>query len=334
MKKGWQLIGKLLFIGALIAMVVYTFKDSAGDIVDEISRTSMSVIIAICAMSVLYELIEGWVTYSLAKEYNPCFRYYQGVESAFYISFYRTATLGSGAAVAAIHYFNEHDIPYSKGLGFYVMEYMIHKVSIAIFTGIFFVLNWDYMMLHFSSYKITLIIGFVVTFLIAVGLILFVCSAKFHNLLIRLLGLVNRNGKLTDKIAWIEHQCRMMEDAASTVLAKKKVMVTCVCKNLVKLAFWYAIPYLILEHSYDITLMQSLAITSLAMMLAAVIPAPAGIGSSEFVFIMLLTGIIGTGAAGSVTLLYRFATFVVPFLIGGVIAAGWNRLNRIRKMEE
>ena len=54
-------------------------------------------------------------------------------------------------------------------------------------------------------------------------------------------------------------------------------------------------------------------------MLAAVLPAPGGIGSTELVFTSLFAGIVGTGLAGSSALLYRFGTFIVPFLIGGVI---------------
>lgn len=56
-----------------------------------------------------------------------------------------------------------------------------------------------------------------------------------------------------------------------------------------------------------------MAITALSVMLAAVIPAPAGIGSTEFVFTGLFAGIVGTGIAGSASLLYRFATFVFHF---------------------
>ena len=67
------------------------------------------------------------------------------------------------------------------------------------------------------------------------------------------------------------------------------------------------------------TLLEALAITSLSVMLAAVIPTPAGIGSTEIVLTMLLAEIVGTGAAGSATLLYRFATFVFPFLIGTIV---------------
>lgn len=37
--------------------------------------------------------------------------------AAFYCSFYRVATLGSGAGIAAIYYFHEKEIDYSKSTG-------------------------------------------------------------------------------------------------------------------------------------------------------------------------------------------------------------------------
>ena len=92
--------------------------------------------------------------------------------------------------------------------------------------------------------------------------------------------------------------------------------------NLIKLCFWYGMPYLLFAGAGDISLVETMAITSLSVMLAAVIPAPAGIGSTEFVFTGLFSGIVGTGVAGSASLLYRFATFVFPFLIGVFVVIG------------
>ena len=71
---------------------MYTFRDSAKPIAEQLKQTSFQVILAICAASVLYELVEGWITYAFARHYNPGFRYLDGVESAFYCSFYRVAT--------------------------------------------------------------------------------------------------------------------------------------------------------------------------------------------------------------------------------------------------
>ena len=313
------MIGKILFVLVLIAIIVYTFKDSAGDIMAQLKDTSLPVITGICIASVLYELVEGWINYSFAKVYNPDFKYWQGVESAFYAAFYRVATLGSGAGVAAIYYFNEKGVPYSKGTGLYTIEYMLHKVSIALFSGIFFLLNWSFMQKHYHKYDMTLLAGFGITFVIAVVLLLFACSRKFHELILWIVKKINRKGKLDEQVTKLEEQCKILEEAAGTLLKRGGLIVTCILKNMLKLVCWYGIPFIILAGSYDLNLPQVLAITSLSMMLAAVIPAPAGIGSSEFVLTMLLAVIVGTAEAGSVSLLYRFATFVLPFLIGAVV---------------
>ena len=110
-KKHAKTIGKILFVLILILIIIYTFKDSAGDILTQLKETSFLVIAGICIASVMYELVEGWISYSLAKVYHPDFKYWQGVECAFYAAFYRVATLGSGAGVAAIYYFNERGVP-------------------------------------------------------------------------------------------------------------------------------------------------------------------------------------------------------------------------------
>lgn len=318
-KKYAKTIGKILFVLALVAMIIYTFKDSAGDILAQLKATPFLVIAGICICGVLYELVEGWINYSLAKVYQPQFKYWQGVESAFYASFYRVATLGSGAGVAAIYYFNENGVPYSKGTGLYTIEYMLHKVSLALFSAIFFLLNWNYMREHFGDYEMAMLGGFGITFVISVVLLLFACSKKFHQFILWIVRGINRSGKLTEQVNKLEEQCRVLEEAAETLLHSGRLIAGCIFKNLLKFSFWYGIPYLILADSCDMTLIQVLAVTSLAMMLAAVLPAPAGIGSSEFVLTMLLAQIVGTAGAGSAALLYRFATFVFPFLIGAVI---------------
>ena len=102
--------------------------------------------------------------------------------------------------------------------------------------------------------------------------------------------------------------------------------------NLLKLCFWYGMPYLLFAGDKNINLVETMAITALSVMLAAVIPAPAGIGSTEFVFTGLFAGIVGTGIAGSASLLYRFATFVFPFLIGVAVVIT-RKIRERRAME-
>ena len=310
---------KAAFVLILIAVIIYTFRDSAGPILKELGETTPVVVILISILAILYELVEGWITCSFARRYQPEFTYWMGVESAFYCSFYRVATLGSGAGVAAVYYFNEKGIPVSKGTGMYMVEYVLHKVTIALFSAVFFVFSFGFMQKHYAEYEWMLIGGYGITIVIAVALLLFCCSKRVHGLLLWLLDKLNRNGKLNEQEAMLREQCGILESATAKLLSEKLFVLQIVGKNLLKFVFWYSIPYVVLYNTGAVTLPQAMAITSLSVMLAAVIPTPAGIGSTEFVFTMLFASLVGMGDAGSATLLYRFATFVLPFLIGAVI---------------
>ncbi len=285
---------------------------------EQLAKTMPSVIIGICAMTVGYHLMEGLITMLLAREYNPDFSYGKGVGNAFFCSFYRVATLGSGAGVAAVIYLGENGVEHSIGFGLYMLQYAFHKISIALFSVMFFCVSWNYMYAHFSSYMWLLMAGYAVTIIITLILILLCCSTAFHKVLFQFLDWLDRklNRRFDVQIASLRGECQMLERASKHIIKKKRLVVEVILLSTVRNAFWYGIPYLIFAGHTEVTLVQTMAVTSLSIMLAAVIPAPGGIGSTELVFTSLFAGIVGTGLAGSAALLYRFATFIFPFILG------------------
>lgn len=293
----------------------------AAPIIEELKKTTPEIIAGICVMTLIYHIIEGGITTILARQYNPSFTLKMGIGNAFFCSFYRVATLGSGAGVAALVYLGEHGVAYSNAFGMYMLQYAFHKISIAVYSMIFFLAGWSYMYYHFGTYLWLLQAGYVVTFVITLFLILFCCSTRFHKWVFRILEFINSKmkGKLNHLIADMEEQCQMMETASKILLKKKKMVAGVIVLNMVKFCFWYGIPYLSFAGHGAVNLMETMAVTSLSVMLAAVIPAPAGIGSTELVFIALFSEIVGTGLAGTASLLYRFGTFVFPFLVGAVV---------------
>lgn len=58
-----------------------------------------------------------------------------------------------------------------QGTGMYMVEYAIHKVTIAIFSIIFFLLNFGFMKEHYSEYFNLLIAGYALTAVIATALL-------------------------------------------------------------------------------------------------------------------------------------------------------------------
>lgn len=317
-------------MAAILGAIVYTFRDSAVPIWEQLKQTSFRVLLAICALSVLYELVEGWITYSFARYYNPDFSYRNGVTCAFYCCFYRVATLGSGAGIAAIYFFHEKGIDYSKSTGMYMIQYVLHKVSIALFSLILLAFNFGFFKENYSSYLWMLAIGYGITVLVAAFLLLFCCSTHFHHAIQKVIHKINElsRGKLERQEIQLREYCSILTSASKDMLKNKKMIATAICKNILKLAFWYSIPFVVFHETSALSVFQTMAVMSLTVMLAAVIPAPAGIGSTEFVFTLLFEGFIGTGMAGSTALLYRFAIFVFPFVVGAFVAIDHRRRKR------
>lgn len=317
--KNKKLLFKILFVAVLIAIIIYTFRDSADDIVNQICSTSLIVLAAIALSSVVYHLFEAWITYSLARRYNPKFRYREAVYCAFYCSFYRLSTLGSGSGVAAVVYLGKKGVGYSEATGLYMIQYVFHKVGIALFSGIFFLVNWTVMSANYRDYAGYLLLAYLLTALIAAGLILFAVSAKFHSLLIAIVRHFNKNGRFNRPLASLEKNCAIMEKTTSELMKDVKTLVAMFLKTLVKLCFWYGIPFLILFGSKEVSLLSSFSVTSLSVMTAAVIPTPAGIGAVELIMTNLFGVLVDLHKAAAVTVLYRVATFIFPFAVGAVL---------------
>lgn len=293
-------------------------------IIQQLCETAAWVITGICVMTVIYHLLEGLITMLLAREYNPEFSYRKGVANAFFCSFYRLATLGSGAGVAAVIYLGENGVEHSIGFGLYLLQYAFHRLSIAIFSVILFFMSWGYMYGHFQSYMWWMMAGFVVTVILTLGLILLCCSNRFHKILFKLMDWLDEkfDRRFDVQIASLRGECRMLERASRQVMKNRRLVFEVTLISTIRNAFWYGMPFLVFVGHSDITLVQSMAITSLSIMLAAIIPAPGGIGSTEVLFTSMFSGIVGTGLAGSAALLYRFGTSLFPLFVGAFVVIG------------
>lgn len=321
---------KVLFAAILICIIIYTFRGSWKSILQQIADTAPLILVLIGEATIGYHLFEAWVTYSLARLYCPKFRYRNAVYNAFYCSFYRLSTLGSGAGVAAIVYLGRHGLSYAEATGLYALQYIIHKISIAVFSGVFFLVNWQIMAVNYRDYAIYLILAYLLTAGICLVCILLVIYPRFHRLILALAQKLNRSHRHDAAIRKLEDNMGILEHSSAKILKNGRILMICILKNMAKLCAWYSIPFLILFQTGELSLLSSFSVTSLSVMTAGVIPTPAGIGSTELIMTGLFSVMTGKEKAAAVTLLYRIATFILPFVIGAVCIL----VNRIVKWRQ
>lgn len=313
-KNNWW---KIIFIIVVLLILYLLFGDSFSSILREISDTDGRTMLEICLCGVLYNLSEGLVYVWLARRHQKDFQYRDGIACSYYTAFYRTVTLGSGTAAATVYFLYKKGIQVPEGVAISTVQYVLQRIAAAVLGGMGFLLCGSYMNSWFGEYHMELILGYCLTAAICLILILACVSEQFHRALAWLGRKVVRGQKYEDKIMQMEDKSKLLRQETLELIKDRKNVILVLLFELVKLSCWYVIPYIILGPA-ESDIFETACVTSLALMLAGIIPAPGGVGSTEGVFILLFTRIAGGIRATSAMLLYRFATYMVPCALGGI----------------
>ena len=179
---------------------------------------------------------------------------------------------------------------------------------------------------HFSSmrrlyqdYTTYMFLGILIAVAVAAALILVCVCEPLHRFGFSMAKKYIRKENLLVKLRELEEKAVIVREEAGILLHDKKLLTEVIFLNFCKLTAWYLIPGVIFEKLNAPELGLLIAVTAMVNALAGVIPAPGGVGAVEFVFVLMFTPLAGEVAATSGVLIYRFATYILPFLIGAAV---------------
>lgn len=320
-KKKKKTLLKYLLLAGLLVFVCIHYRSFLADAWKEIGKLSAGQLLAVILLSFGYQLLEGGVIWQMMKKYVPDYRYRRGVRCALVCSFYRFATLGSGGMAAEIVELSKDGADPARAGGMSMVQYLFHKIAITVYgiAGFFGLLVFtDSDVKEYSSF---LWIGTVMTGLIAAFLLLICTSARFSELCF---GAAKKvcSVRWTDKIERLREQVGILQEEARSLLYPlgKRECLWVWLLNFGKLTCWYLVPCVVLAGKVNVHPTEILMLTASAQMLAGVIPAPAGIGSLEFVFLLFSTKVVEESMAVSAMLLLRAAINLIPFVPGLILS--------------
>ncbi|SEV93819.1 lysylphosphatidylglycerol synthase transmembrane domain-containing protein [[Clostridium] fimetarium] len=303
----------------ILVVAIYKYKATFLSAFVQMKQVALWQLLLAFLASMIYQVIDGINVASLVKVHNPKFRFIDGVWCMLYTSFYRVISFGSAQAIATTYYLSKNDVSISKGTGISAINYMLHKMMIAILCIIFFILGYSSISNIYGGYFHYLIYSLILVFIVCMLFLLFCTSEKFHNLIAKGIQKLNRNGKLDNFQTKMNEQMDEMRCSSIELLKDKKRIAWICFYDIFKLLSWYVIPYIFLINSTGSSLFICLAIMSFVVAIAGVMVAPAGIGTLEFVFMLLFAGMASNDKLLLAILLYRFFAFVVPGLVGVIV---------------
>ena len=234
-KKLLKFTGKLLFVCLLLGILYYSFRDSMGEMLTELSRVSPPVIFLLFLTVLLYHICEGHITWLIVHKTHPEYSNWKGFCNAFYASFYKTATLGSGSGIAAIYYLNRSGIPVPNATGKYLFQYIVHKVSMAVYSLLLFFLTYGFIHASFADYQGYILLGFLGVCVIA-GVLLAVAIVPWMQTVCNLLA--HRLGKKhpvwEEKLTGAGHKLALLQAESRALLKDPLLLLRLFLCNLLK----------------------------------------------------------------------------------------------------
>lgn len=335
-KKRVKFAGNLLFVCLLLGILYYSFRDSMGDMLTELAGVSPQVVLSLFLTVILYHICEGHITWLIVHKTHPEYPRWKGFCNAFYCSFYKTATLGSGSGIAGIYYLNKAGIPVPNATGMYFFQYIVHKVSMAVFSLLLFLVTYGFIHTSFADYQGYILLGFAGVCVIA-GVLLAVATVPWMQTACNLLA--NRfrakHPSWEEKLTGAGHKLALLQAESRSLLKDPLLLLRLFLCNLLKFTTWYLIPWMVFRSSTTETLpftaLQCFSLTALSQSLAGVIPTPAGIGSVEAVFVLLFRRLLPEAKALSAVVLYRFDTMLLPCAMGAFFVLGERIVSLHRK---
>lgn len=310
---------RFIFLAVVIGIAAFAFRDSYGDIIKELIRTPLNIVIIALLLVLGYFTIEGLIITTLAKKYVPSFTFRDGIHCAYYCGFFKIVTLGGGSGIAEVYYLYRKGISTGTGTGMSLVQYTMQKVAITLFGLTSLIIFNRRIMQIISGYGIYVLLGSllvvaIVSFFVFIGM-----SKKLSNLIIALLRKIPiSKPSVRSKIDKLAYNIDIFQQETAELIREKKKLILIVIYNILKLVFWYLIPCIVCMNGDNIDIGFYLALASVVFMLAGAVPLPAGYGSVDVIFVVIFMRVVGVTRATSAMVIFRFATILIPLVLGGI----------------
>ena len=318
MKNKWLILLKIIFVLAVTAVICRVLGSQWREIIGQLKQITWVTIVLLLLCSIFFNVFEGLCYYTMGKKYNKKMRIIDGIGCSYYCGFFKLSTLGSGTAASGMYYLSQKDVEVSKSFGMITINYMMQKVSIAIFCLICFSIQFPKIRLLYHGYFRYLILGMVLTGLVATGLLLLVLCEKLHRFIIFLGNKIAVKDTLRKYVSILEDKLSQIREGSREILKDRTFMIKIFAFNMCKYLGWYMIPCVVSGYDSVESIFLGITISSIASALVGVIPSPGALGSTEAMFYTMFLVVVSKSEAITIMLLYRFFTYIVPFIIGGI----------------
>lgn len=336
-KKNNKYIVNILLIAFFGGGAIYfSIKDDFYSSINALLNADpMWLIIAVCLM-IIYYCFDGTIFYLFGKLYNKNYQFKQALKNSLSGYFWCGITpFSSGGQFAQVYIFNKQGITPVHSASILLMSFIVYQSILVLFTAFVLIFKMGKYQDIYSGFLSLAMIGFLINASVIGILLLGAKSTKFQKFFCNKVIYIASKIKLVKNFeeAKLKAETKINDFRIELDLlsANKDILFKTAILNFMKLTIVYSIPFftakaLHLDVSF-IYIIDFISICSVVYLITAFVPIPGASGGSEGVYGLMFSYILG-GITATSMLLWRFLTYYMGLIIGGIIFAIDKEINR------
>ena len=317
-KKRWKTVVVSVATLALLSLLVFrVFRDHFQEIMQNISVVSTGSLLFLLGMSVLYQMLESMVCFTLVRRHLPKFSFKQAVEVVFLGVFGNVSTLSVGSVPMQSYYLHRCGLMAGSGVGTMTLEYAFHKSSILLYTTIMLLMKRHWLYKGGNGFVQYLWLGYGICSLIIAVLLLLCSWNRIQRLAAWLIDRLPETEKWDDRKDLWRSNLTALYAESKQLLQDRRCILKVLGLNGLKLVCLYSIPFFTMRMLgiAALSFWQVQLLTALMHLISNALPNVAGVGPVEFAFVLIFSHYVEYTQASSALILYRVATFFFPFVL-------------------
>lgn len=316
-KKKQMLLTGLLVLLALTALSAVLLRGTGVGALDALRAVPPRSLALLAALEAGYQLLDALACRTVVRTRAPGFGLRQAWEVVHLNIFGDIASCGAASAPMQSYALHRCGLPVGAGLGLMTLRYVFHKLSVMLYASALLAAQWPWLKESGSAATRYLALAYLVSAAISVGLALLCTWGRLQRLALRLAARLPDTGKWAGRKGKLCAQLDALYAESRRMLRNKACCARLLALNTVKLSLLCAMPWVCMRAlglpCPGFAQMQLLS--SLMLLLTGVLPNVAGVGPTEFAFLLLFAPYAGQSGAALALVLYRAFTYYLPFLV-------------------
>ena len=311
----------LIIISIVILLIV--LKDDFNNIILTLKHIDLKFIILAIILYFLSIGIKGFVNYLIINDKSKI-TLKEAIKHNVIIQFFNGITpFSTGGQPMEVYLLTEHKISVSQATDYTVQSFIFYQIALVICGAIAVLYNFIFHI--FPKVKLLqqlVLLGFVINILVIIVLLLISRSKKVMNFFSKLSYKICKKLKINKTEEEIEHIFKEYYKGFKELKNRKGLSIIGILLNMLSLACLYIIPLVIIMgfgQGAAMSIIDTLVSSAYVYVIGSFVPIPGATGGIEYGFTQFYGNFIGLETISALLLVWRFITYYVGVITGGLI---------------